>query len=307
MAMSTIINGAVTILHNSWGWGGHRFIYVMWGFWWINVVIAFWVTFWISHLMITRIDYSTHKSPVFWMFPAVTLTVASTCSDTLSNALLPFDPRKAWLTTVFSVVMLIIGLTLAMNFVTMHVEASIVNGLPHSPQVVACIFPQAVYCQCGYSFLLLASSFQQQLPLSWSQSPFLTSESTGPALYSICFAAGFTLWAMSTAWLVFAMLAIGHVALKGKFTFSPSYWSLIFPSGVYANLSIQLGTMTESNVFRIWGAIYAWATFVLWIYIVVRSLSAQVKTELRFIRPPRVDLEDGPPLEKTLRSISEDQ
>lgn len=49
-------------------------------------------------------------------------------------------------------------------------------------------------------------------------------------LYAICFSLGFVLWAMSTGWLAFAGLAIGHVAMKGKLHFGPAYWSMIFPS-----------------------------------------------------------------------------
>lgn len=126
--------------------------------------------------------------------------------------------------------MWVVGLTLSMNFITMHVESYIVHGLPQSPQVVSSFFPLAVYCQCAYSVLLLAISFQTQLPLEWSNAPFFRSAGAGEALYSICFAAGFALWAMSTAWLVFALMAIGHVARKGKLHFSPSWWSLIFPN-----------------------------------------------------------------------------
>lgn len=285
MAFSTIVNGGVQVLHNSLGWGGRRFLFIMWGFWWLDVVVAFVVTFWITHLMITQIDYTQQKAPVFWMFPVAPLTVASTCSDTLSDALFPIDPRKAWLTTVFSVIMLVVGLTLCMNFVTMHTEAYIVDGLPQGPAVISSIFPLAVFCQCAYSFLLLAGIFQQQLPLSWSQSQFLHSESTGPELYTICFAIGFALWAISTAWVVFAALAIGHIAFKGKLVFSPSWWSLIFPSGVYANMSIQLGIMADSNAFRFWGATCSCATFALWAYIAMRSIVIQAREEIKSFRP----------------------
>jgi tellurite resistance protein TehA-like permease len=105
------------------------------------------------------------------------------------------------------------------------------NGVPDGPTVISGIFPLAVLGQSAYSFLLLAGLFKLQLPLQWeSSSEFLKLESTGPVLYAICFSAGFVLWAISTAWIAFAALSIGHVALKRNLTFGPAYWSLIFPN-----------------------------------------------------------------------------
>lgn len=50
--------------------------------------------------------------------------------------------------------------------------------------------------------------------------------------------------------------------------------------------------MTECDAFRIWGAIYAWTVFILWIYIVVRSLYEQIRQEITFFRPtPPTDTE----------------
>jgi hypothetical protein len=41
---------------------------------------------------------------------------------------------------------------------------------------------------------------------------------------------------------------------------------------VYANLTIQLADAFDSQVFRVWGAIYAAGTLFLWLLITLRSV-----------------------------------
>ena len=41
--------------------------------------------------------------------------------------------------------------------------------------------------------------------------------------------------------------------------------------GVYANLTIQLYRVTDGAFFRVWGAIYAGATLIVWAWVFVRT------------------------------------
>ena len=40
---------------------------------------------------------------------------------------------------------------------------------------------------------------------------------------------------------------------------------------MYANLTIQLYRVTDSTFFRVWGAIYAFATLILWTWVFVQT------------------------------------
>ena len=42
--------------------------------------------------------------------------------------------------------------------------------------------------------------------------------------------------------------------------------------GVYANLTIQLARTLDAQILRVWGAIYASATLVLWCFAMWRTL-----------------------------------
>jgi len=229
------------------------------------------------------------------MFPVVTLTVASTVGNVISAALFPYAPSEAWLTIIFSMVMLIIGLSYALKYFVMLLQRLIVSGYPTGLSIMSSFIPLGPLCQSGYSFLLFAENFQTQLPLTSGSSVFLRSELAGPILYAICLCAGFTLWALSTAWIIFTLLAIGHVVRRESIGFGPTYWGLIFPNGVYAGLSIQLGNMVEAPVFRVWGAIYACATFITWIYIVIRVIHRQYQEERRYFRPTLLEMAESVP------------
>jgi tellurite resistance protein TehA-like permease len=160
----------------------------------------------------------------------VTLTVASTVGNIVSAALYPYAPAEAWLTTIFSMVMLVVGLAYALKYIVMFLQRLIVSGYPTGLSIMSSFIPLGPLCQSGYSFLLFAENFQTQLPLTTGSSTFLRSELAGPILYAICLCAGFTLWALSTAWIVFTLLAIGHVVRREKIGFGPTYWGLIFPN-----------------------------------------------------------------------------
>lgn len=57
--------------------------------------------------------------------------------------------------------------------------------------------------------------------------------------------------------------------------YSASLHSLImhFPTqGVYANLTIQLGESISSRPLKVWGAIYACFTLMLWIFAMARTI-----------------------------------
>jgi hypothetical protein len=49
--VQTVVSGSIQVIHTSWGWGGERYVHAIWGFWWLNVVVAFAVGFWVTHKM----------------------------------------------------------------------------------------------------------------------------------------------------------------------------------------------------------------------------------------------------------------
>lgn len=128
-------------------------------------------------------------------------------------------------------VMIIIGLAYALKYITMFFQRLIISGHPTGLSIMSTFIPLGPLCQSGYSFLLFAENFRAQLPLKGGNSAdFLRSDLAGPILYAICLCAGFTLWALSTAWIAFSLMGIGHVIRRENIGFGPTYWGLIFPN-----------------------------------------------------------------------------
>lgn len=51
MGFATLIIAAVGIVHNYFGFGGARFLYAMWGLWWLDVAISLVTCFGQLHVM----------------------------------------------------------------------------------------------------------------------------------------------------------------------------------------------------------------------------------------------------------------
>ena len=51
MGAATLINIGAGLLYEEWHWGKRAFLYVLWGFWWVDVAISFLCAFAMVHIM----------------------------------------------------------------------------------------------------------------------------------------------------------------------------------------------------------------------------------------------------------------
>ena len=65
-----------------------------------------------------------------WLLPVVTLIVASSTGGLLAKALIPHSTKLALLTTTFSIVMVLIGLSFALMIITVYLLRLITYGTP---------------------------------------------------------------------------------------------------------------------------------------------------------------------------------
>jgi tellurite resistance protein TehA-like permease len=139
--------------------------------------------------------------------------------------------------------------------------------------VLTVFLPLGPTGQAGCSIILIGQSLESLLrtiqPLPW----FLAWPYAGQVLYMLCVCIAFLLWTLSTLFLVFSLLAMSSMLRKKThIVFSPKFWGLVFPNGVYAILSIMLGEALDSSFFRVYGALFAAATSLLWLSIMRCSL-----------------------------------
>ncbi|TCD64157.1 transporter [Steccherinum ochraceum] len=272
MGAATLINVSVSLLYSNWNIGGKPFLYVLWAFWWLDVAVSCLCAFPMVHIMKTRQDHALTRMTAIWILPEVSLIVASSTGGILAPELAKYSVNNALLTLTVSAVLVTIGEALAMMILTMYLFRLIIHGIPQGSAVISTFIPLGPMSQGGYAIILLGSGFRSILPLSYGNSEFLRSPTTGETIYVLCVCLAIGLWALATMWLVYSLLAVGEGLVQERFPFKLPLWGLIFPNGVYANLTIELFYILDSPFFRIWGVITAGTTLVLWSGVFILTL-----------------------------------
>jgi len=213
-----------------------------------------------------------------WLLPVVTLVVASSTGGLVAKALQPHSVTLALITTTFSLVMVLIGLSLALMMITIYLLRLITCGTPDVTLILSAFIVLGGYriiCrmtsvadvpdpgplgQGGYSLLINGENMAELLPLHFgSQFPFI--EQAGQMVFAVCFAGSFILWSMGVAWIILAVLSIFSVVRNGKIPFSMAYWGMVFPHGTFAILSVQMAKVLDSPFYRVVGALWCCKCF----------------------------------------------
>ena len=197
------------------------------------------------------------KMAAVWLLPVVTLIVASSTGGLLATALHPHSTTLAFLTTGISLLMVIIGLSLAIMMITVYLARLIVHGPPDANLILSAFIVLGPLGQGGYSMLVNGANLATLFPVH-NTGEFPMSAVSGQLLYSFCFCVAYILWSMGICWICIALLSIFSVVRRsGVPKFGLAYWGLIFPNGVYALLSVQLGVVLDSGFFRVFGSLWS--------------------------------------------------
>ncbi|KAH8828453.1 voltage-dependent anion channel [Flagelloscypha sp. PMI_526] len=274
MGLATIITTTVVSVVEEYNFGGPSLAYLCWAFWWFDVVISGLCCFGMVFLMGTRHAQTLENMTALWLLPVVTLIVASSCGGVLAPVIQKYSPDRAILTVAVSIFLVAIGLSLALMILTVYLLRLIVHGLPPGPSILSVFLPLGPTGQAGFSILLVGQYFKKALPVNHGGSEFLNSAVIGDIIYGQCVIIAFVLWSLASMWDIFALISLLHAIFikKTKFTFGTNFFGMIFPNGVYANLTIALAATFDSAFFRVWGAIYACFTLCLWTGVALNTV-----------------------------------
>ncbi|KII92396.1 hypothetical protein PLICRDRAFT_37173 [Plicaturopsis crispa FD-325 SS-3] len=265
MGITTLINVAVGLIYQDLKWGGTGFLYFLWGVWWADVAASF-VCCWMGvHYMISRQEHALEECTTLWLLPVVTLIVGSSSGGVLAGALIEVSFEHAYITTVFTVFMVTIGLSLALMLTNIYFYRLLLHGAPKGPLVASAWLNLGPAGQAGFSILEIGTSFKALLPLKYGTSPILTAEATGSTIDVMCTCISFFLWAFGTMWLFYSALQTWDARKDKRLSFQVGFWGTIFPNGVYANLTVQLYRTLDSPFFRVFGALWSIVTMLVWL------------------------------------------
>ncbi|KAJ7249020.1 voltage-dependent anion channel-domain-containing protein [Mycena rebaudengoi] len=82
-----------------------------------------------------------------------------------------------------------------------------------------------------------------------------------------------------SSFLILGPLGQGGYSML-RVPFSIGYWGTIFPNGVFALLTVELGSVLGSPVLNYLGAIFSVAVFLLWIFVFVKTVPAVWNTSV---------------------------
>ncbi|KAI6041607.1 voltage-dependent anion channel [Pisolithus marmoratus] len=273
MGASTLLSVATSAVREIFGLG-RPFVYTIWVLWWVDVIISVSCFCGTLHIMKARQEHSLVTTTLRWLLPVVTLIVVSSTGGVIAPVISAYSPGGALITVTFCVCMVSVALPMVMMILTIYLLRCMVYGYPRGSLILTSFFPLGPFGQSAYAILLIGSSLRSILPASFGDAEELSPSTTTHVIAeTVCVIISLMLWAIDTMWLVFALLAVKHaVQSEGRFSFQLSFWGLIFPNGVYANITIFLGSTFSSDFFRVYGAAYAVATFLVWLYVFVQTV-----------------------------------
>ncbi|KAG1832457.1 voltage-dependent anion channel [Suillus variegatus] len=278
---TTLINIAL-VAHQEWNFGGTGFLYTLWGCWWLDSIVSYLIAFGMLHAMMVEQKHALDTMTALWLLPAISLIVASSTGGLLSIALKAQSMELAISTALFSLTMVIIGLSLALMMITVYLARLVISGPPEKLLVLSSFIALGPFGQGGYSLLINGQNLSEILPL------YVTGtfpEAGGQIIFSFCFCGAYILWSMGICWIIISSNSILSVLKKeGAIPFSITYQGLIFPNAVFALLSVQLGNVLNSDIFRGFGAAWTVIVFILWLGIFARTSLAVIDRSI-FVAP----------------------
>ena len=244
ITLGVITDMVALVCAQAWGPSWGLFAYVLS---WIHVGIAF-----VANLGIPYKYFASEPPGIDGMPPNVVLpsiagvTAAATCGVVAFAGNLSSRTQVPMIITGY--VSLGIGLPFSFIITAVYITHLISSGLPPRAQNPTNWILVGPLGQAAYACQILgaaAASPGKESFASYGRGYFLT-ENSGETVSSVSILASLVLWGYATFWIIFSLVATLHLecftqgGLK-KSKYNLSYWSPIFPIGVYTLATIEFG------------------------------------------------------------------
>ncbi|MEK7698865.1 MAG: C4-dicarboxylate ABC transporter, partial [Planctomycetota bacterium] len=106
----------------------------------------------------------------------------------------------------------------------------------------------------------------------------------GPYADLLGFTKGFTLffWSFGTWWIPF-LIIIGvwkYIYHKTPFKYSPLYWAMVFPLGMYTACTIKFSQAIQLPFVAIISTYFIYAAYLAWVFIFVHMIRSMIKAAI---------------------------
>jgi tellurite resistance protein TehA-like permease len=185
-----------------------------------------------------------------WLLPINPLVVSSSTGALLAQALKVDSTAVALFTTSVSLTMVFIGLSLSLMVVVTYFMRLMLHGPPNPMLILSGFICLGPLGQGGFSLLINGQTISELLSVHDA-----SVNLTGQIIHVVCVCAAVVLWSMGVGWFIVSISATVGLLRRHKIPFAITHWGLVYPHGVFALLSVQLGKVLDSLFFRSFGAI----------------------------------------------------
>ncbi|KAJ1305295.1 hypothetical protein OPQ81_000319 [Rhizoctonia solani] len=267
MGFSTLINASLNAYQTYKL--GDNFLYVLWGLWWVDSVLALAVYFLMLYTMVTRQDHSIKALTAVWLLPAVTPIVPATTGALLARAILTHSTSHTTITLFVSTILLFLGLGITFMILPLYMLRLVTEGLPPNAMIISMFLPVGPCGQGGVAFVVIGQVFAEMARrgVSWN---ILLAEAQPWVLTGIC--GGFFLWTFGVWWILLTIFGVYETFKAQRPNFAVGFWGMVFPLGVYASLTWQLSETFNSTFLRVLSVALSIVVFLLWAMLAVITI-----------------------------------
>ncbi|KAH8803693.1 malate permease [Xylogone sp. PMI_703] len=263
MSLGTIINMIVFVCVPAWG---HPWPTIAWALWIFNATVAIVISFTLPFIGMNHpTEGVLQEMTAVYLFPFLATVVAAGTGSIVSDVL---PSHHALWTLLVSYMIWGMGVPFAMIILVIYYQRLAIYKLPPKESVVTAFIPVGPLGLGGFGILQLGKVAMKVFPQTHTLHPL-----AGDVLYVVGFLVAIIMWGFGMIWLLFAILTAYKLR---PFPFNMSWWSCIFPLGVYATSTKLLGQELPSKFFQILSIILSVCVLFLWILVSFKTIQKAI-------------------------------
>ena len=266
IALMTIASLTATQVSTT-AWGGHAFTLVAYVLWWIGM---FWI-FLTGVVVIVTCIYTGNQmdrsmTPVLFMAP-VGLATAGVEAGTITNNATEMSARLAIPMIVVGYFVVGIALFTGIILYTLFFHRLLAAGLNPPAQRAGLFILIGAAGQLSSAFQILGNAAQTYFQQYKPQATGVTfwDQQTGAGVDYSGMLFGLLLLGFDYFTFCLAVVGVTDVFIKKQFSYTLTWWSMVFPTVTLVTAWLQLGTSMDSPAFR--GLTAALYMFVVVVYV----------------------------------------
>lgn len=266
MELTTVINGFVLFGAPLWGEGALQIAH---GLWFINAFLAILVVIVVPYFMFVYHVHKLETMTAVWLLPFVACEVTASSAGILASTL---SGGSAYTLILLGYILWGISLPLAFAVIVILLQRIAFHRLPSKELGATVWLPLGPIGMGALGLLTLAKAADHLIQNGATESWLLFAHPLGVIAATMLF--GFASWIF-----IIALLITIHYIRQGL-EYNMTFWSFIFPLGVYTLSTLLLGKMLTMSFLGYYGSLLTFGLLFVWLYVGSRTLPGLMRGNL---------------------------